>query len=328
MAPRIFNKAVHDCVELPKDFCFSATSLKNYLDCPRKFFFKNLLGIDNPLENNSDYFIVGNDYHKVLEELHKQGSIWELSKEPTDEDLLELFEKYAKPMLEVIPFFERQKHSINIKNALLCYRDAIYKNEQLPCRQTKGVEKSFGFELDGSKIKGRFDRIALIDKESLQIIDYKTSKSGIPNSEKIYEKAFPKSGLIEDQLEMQLPIYLLASQSLGYKNISASTLYVMTEPYKKNYKGMKAGFQKSAALNFGCGPCYGATISNDDLNSFKARIIELLNKIKTDKTFECLPSNNENARSCLTNEGCEFSTFCQVGLELLKKKEETENNEM
>lgn len=326
--PRIFNKAVHDCVELPKDFCFSATSLKNYLDCPRKFFFKNLLGIDNPLENNSEYFIVGNAYHKVLEELHKPGSAWELSKEPTDEDLLELFEKYAKPMLEVIPFFERQKHSINIKNALLCYRDAIYKNEQLPCRQTKGVEKPFNFELDGSKIKGRFDRIALIDKESLQIIDYKTSKSGIPNSEKIYEKAFPKSGLIEDQLEMQLPIYLLACQSLGYKNISAATMYVMTEPYKKNYKGMKAGFQKSAALNFGCGPCYGATISFDDLKSFKTRIIELLNKIKTDKTFECLPSNNENARSCLTNEGCEFSTFCQVGLELLKKKEETENTEI
>ncbi|MBP5470737.1 MAG: ATP-dependent helicase, partial [Candidatus Riflebacteria bacterium] len=164
--PRIFNKAVHDSVELPKDFCFSATSLKNYLDCPRKFFFKNLLGIDNPLENNSNHFIVGNAYHRVLEELHKPGSIWELSKEPTDEDLLELFEKYAKPMLEVIPFFERHKDSNNIKNALILYRDAVYKNEQLPSRQTKGVEKPFSFELDGSKIKGRFDRIALIDKES------------------------------------------------------------------------------------------------------------------------------------------------------------------
>ena len=323
--PRIFNKAKHDKVELPDDFSFSATSLKNYMDCPRKFYFKNLLGITNPLENNKDYFIVGNAYHKILEELHKPGSPWELAKEPTDEDLMELFEKFAAPMLEVIPFFERHKQANLIKKALPIYRDAVFKNEQFPCRHTKGVEKLFSFELAGSKIKGRFDRIALIDNDSIQIIDYKTSKSGIPNSEKIYEKSFPKTGLIEDQLEMQLPIYLLACKSRNYKNISASTLYVMTEAYKKLYKGMKAGYQKSAALNFGCGPCYGAEVSDDDLKSFELRLTELINKIKTDKAFECIPSDNENAKSCLTKDGCEFSAFCQVGLELLKKKQEKES---
>ena len=99
----------------------------------------------------------------------------------------------------------------------------------------------------------------------------------------------------------------------------------MTEAYKKLYKGMKAGYQKSAALNFGCGPCYGAEVSDDDLKSFEARLTELINKIKTDKAFECLPSDNENAKSCLTKDGCEFSAFCQVGLELLKKKQEKES---
>ena len=323
--PRIFNKAKHDSVDLPDDFSFSATSLKNYLDCPRKFFFKNLLGIANPLESNNDHFIVGNAYHKILEELHKPGSLWELVKEPTDEDLLELFEKYALPMLEAIPFFERHKNISNIKKALPIYRNAIFKNGQLPCRSTKGVEKAFSFKLDGSEIRGRFDRLALIDEKSLQIIDYKTTKSSVQTSEKIFEKAFPKSGQIEDQQEMQLPIYFLAAQSMGYKNISASTLYVMTDPYKKNYKDMKAGYQKSAALNLGCGPCYGIDISLDDLKNFEARIKILLNKIKTDKTFECLPSNNENAHSCLTKEGCEFATFCQVGLEQLKKENKVQN---
>ena len=101
-------------------------------------------------------------------------------------------------------------------------------------------------------------------------------------------------------------------------------MYVMTDAYKKLTKGMKAGYQRSAALNFGCGPCYGADVSNDDLKSFEARLIDLINKIKTDKTFECLPSSNENAKSCLTKEGCEFSTFCQVGLELLKKQQDKE----
>ena len=320
--PRIFNKAKHDSVELPEDFCFSATSLKNYLDCPRKFFFNNLLGITNPLENNANHFIVGNAFHKVLEELHKPGSVWELAKEPTDEDLTELFEKYAKPMLEIIPFFERHKHETEIIKALPLYREAVFKNEQLPCRHTKGVEKLFSFELAGSRIKGRFDRIALLDKESIQIIDYKTTKT-IVSSENMFKKAFPASGLIEDQEEMQLPIYFLACQRMGYKNISAATLYIMTDLYKKQTNNMKAGYQRSAALNYGCGPCYGEIVSNNDLKEFENRVKELLIKIKTDKTFDSIPSDKENASSCLTKEGCPFATFCQVGLEQLKNRQNT-----
>lgn len=328
--PRVFNKAVHDSVELPKDFCFSATSLKNYLDCPRKFFFMNILGITNPLEKNSDYFIIGNAFHRILEELHKPGSIWEISKEPTDEELFELFDKYAMPMLESISFFERHKYISNIKKALPVYRDAVYKNEQMPCRHTDGVEKAFSFELDGSRIKGFYDRIALIDDDKIQIVDYKTSKSSVQNSKKLYDKSFPESGLIEDQIEMQMPIYLLSCLKAGYKKISAATMYVMTDSYKRDYKDketgkiMKSGFQRSAALNYGCGPEYGMIVSENDLKGFENRIRELLNKIKIDKTFECNPSNNKDAKSCLTDEGCDFSTFCQIGLELLKKKKESE----
>ncbi len=323
--PRIFNRAIHDSIDFPKDFSFSATSLKNYIDCPRKFFFKNLLGIANPLENKNDFFIVGNAYHKVLEELHKPGSPWEVSKEPTDEDLFELFEKFAMPMLEAIAFFDRHKQANDIKRALLLYRDALFRNRQLPCRRTIGVEKPFSFEIDGNIFKGRFDRLALIGDKSVQIIDYKTSKTAL-SSEKMFDRAFPDTGKIEDQLEMQLPLYFLACQNLCFQNISAATLYVMTEAYTRPPKGMQKGFQKSAALNYGCGPDYGETVSINDLNGFKTRITDLVSKIKNDKTFECLPSNNENARSCLTSEGCEFSSFCQVGLELLKSKKEAIDN--
>lgn len=321
--PRIFNRAQHDQIELPEHFSFSATSLKNYLDCPRKFFFLDILGISDPLESNDTHFIVGNAFHKVLEELHKPGSVWEQAKLPTDEDLFELFEQHAMPMLEAIPFFERYQKANSIKNALLVYRDSLFMNEQLPCRHTKAVEQKFSFNIAGSRITGRFDRIALLNDDSVQIVDYKTSKS-TQTSEKVYDKAFPVSGEIADQLELQMPIYLLACQNLGYKNVSAALFYVMSEQYKKLTKGMPAGFQRSAALNLGCGPVYGKDVSTEAIEAFKQRLSDLICKIKTDRTFECNPSTNEDAKTCKNKDGCQFATFCQVGQEIAREKAERE----
>lgn len=322
--PRVFNKAKHDAIELPKDFCFSATSLKNYIDCPRKFFFSNLLGIRNPLEENKPHFALGNACHKVLEELHKPGSIWESGKKPSDEELFDLFERHGMPILDVVPFFERYRSAESIKNALLIYRDALYEFEQIIPRRTKEVEAKFSFKIADSLVVGRFDRIALIDEESVQIIDYKTSKSNILTSEKIFERAFPTSNSLEDQLELQMPIYLLACQNLGFKKLSAALFYVMSDCYKKKYNSMQKGYQKSAALNLGCGPRYGKEIAEEELEAFKQRLTDLITKIKTDRVFESSPSKNDEAKTCHKKDGCEFATFCQVGREISREKAERE----
>ena len=329
--PRIFNKARQDTIELPENFTFSASSLKTYLDCPRKFFFQSILGITNLLEENQPQFVVGNAYHKVLEELHRPGSIWEQYKKPTEEDVMELFDKYALPMLEVIPFFERYQKISAIKESLKRYINAIYDFEELPCRHTKGVEDKFSFYLGGSMITGRFDRIALLDSESVQIVDYKTAKSNIPNSEKIFNKAFPESGNIEEQLELQMPIYLLACQKMGFKNVSAALLYVMSEQYSKgNSKtGMQAGYLRSCAINYGCGPVYGHNVPSAVLEAFKERLERLIKQIKEDRTFKCNPSSNEDARTC-KNKDCSYSTFCQINIESAQEnagKEVTKNEQ-
>ena len=314
--PRIFHKAQQDSIELPEDFTFSASSLKTYLDCPRKFYFESILGISDPLEESKTPFVVGNAYHKVLEELHRPGSIWEQCKKPTEEEIMELFEKHALPMLEVVPFFERYQKICAIKEALKRYINAIYDFEQLPCRHTKGVEDKFSFKIGGSMITGRFDRIALLDHESVQIVDYKTAKSGLPSSETIFNKSFPESGRLEEQLELQMPIYLLACRSMGFKNVSAALLYVMSDQYAKgNSKtGMQAGFLRSAAINYGCGPVYGHTVPEIAIEAFKQRLEGLITQIKEDRTFKCNPSPNEDARTC-RNKDCNYSTFCQIEIE-------------
>ena len=85
--PRRFSQAESDLVVLPENFSFSASSLASYIDCPRRFFFLNILRIQNPLLARQPYFITGNAFHACLEALHKPGSLWEKGRSPSADDL-------------------------------------------------------------------------------------------------------------------------------------------------------------------------------------------------------------------------------------------------
>jgi DNA helicase-2/ATP-dependent DNA helicase PcrA len=314
--PRTFKKAAIDEVHLPEDFVFSASSIKNYIDCPRRFYFLNILKIRNPLLEQQSWFKTGNAFHKLLEELHRPGSIWEKGKLPEEGELETLFNEHCLPILNELDFFKRHQEIESIKQTLPDYLTAVYNNYQLPPRETIGVEKSFNFTFSGFKFRGRFDRLIQQDDTAL-VVDYKTSKSAAANSEKAFEKAFPDSG---NPIEIQLPLYLMACQAMGFKKASAILLYVRQGLYKRKFKQMSAGFLRSAALNFGCGPEYGIEISETDFGRFTDKILQILNEIKTDKCFLCRPSNDSDAMSCLNFDRdrkprCEFYTFCQENLE-------------
>ena len=45
--PRSFTTHATDMIQLPEDYCFTASSLANYVDCPRRFFFLNILRIQD-----------------------------------------------------------------------------------------------------------------------------------------------------------------------------------------------------------------------------------------------------------------------------------------
>lgn len=86
---------------------------------------------------------------------------------------------------------------------------------------------------------------------------------------------------------------------------------------------MQAGFLRSAALNYGCGPDYGVEVNDTAFAGFERQVAEILDEIKQDRTFDCRPSSHPDARSCLRLDtsrqpACEFYAYCQERLEFLK----------
>lgn len=320
--PRAFATSEMDTVHLPEEFTFSASSLSNYIDCPRRFFFLNVLRIQNPLVAKQPYFVVGNAFHACLEKLHSPQEPWEKGKQPDDGDLDQIFAEMAQPMLNNIEFFQRHLETSSIKEAMLVYREALFGVNQLPPRGTIGVEYPFSFTFNGCRFRGRFDRLVRNNDGGVIVVDYKTASSGAKSSEKIYEQAFPETGWPR---EMQMPLYLLACREKGFTQAAAVLLYVKQDAYKKNYKGMQAGFLRSASLNMGCGPEYGINVANDDFARFADRVRQILDEIKLDRTFDCRPSAEPEARSCLNfnqnkQPACEFFPFCQERLEAQRQQ--------
>ncbi len=317
--PRKFSVPESDMIVLPANFSFSASSLAGYIDCPRRFFFLNILRIQNPLLARQPYFITGNAFHACLEALHKPGSLWEAGKNPDAGDLEQIVTAAAMPLLGNLEFFQRHLEADAIRKALPAYCAAIYGCGQVPARGTEGVEHPFHFDFHQCRLRGRFDRLIKTADDTAMVIDYKTSQDN-QTSDRIFEQAFPADGLPR---ELQMPLYLLSCRRLGFKRASAVLLYVKKEPYKKNFRDMQAGFLRSAALNYGCGPEYGREVSDEDFAGFEERLKTVLDSIRNDRTFDCRPSAHPDARSCLNHDlsrksACEFYPFCQERLEELK----------
>ncbi|MBD5164374.1 MAG: PD-(D/E)XK nuclease family protein [Helicobacter sp.] len=165
---------------------FSATSLQCFLTCPRKYYYRYVLGfkelakegvnigskIHNALKEvycNAQQYAVDSMYQEVcarMEESHSAKESFESA----------LAKKYLKN------FFEAEK--------------ARLEDGWIPFR----FEQEFRFNLSGFLIKGRIDRI---DKrgEEVCVLDYKY-KRNLKVESKNYEKA----------LDFQLPLYALAVQ--------------------------------------------------------------------------------------------------------------------
>lgn len=320
--PRDFAAARINGINLPEKFVFSASSLTNYIDCPRRFFFLNILKIKDPMQVKQPYFVIGNAFHACLEKLHEPGSAWEKGKLPDDEDLKRLYQENAKPLLDSLDFFQRHLEASEMQKALPVYRHAIFQLEQLPPRGTIGVEHAFRFNLHGFTFIGRLDRLIKLNDSSVQVVDYKTSSQTL-NSEKVFARSFVTEGLPQ---EIQMPLYLLACREMGWQNASAALLYIGEDAYKINSKGMQAGFLRSAALNYGCGPSYGQAVGDAELERFSLQIKGVLDEIRQQRVFDCRPSPQPEARSCLhldlnRKPKCEFFAFCQERLDQIRQQE-------
>ncbi len=316
LTPRL-GIGASDRVQLPAEFTFSASSLKDYLDCPRRFFFRHVLRVRDQREERNPGILTGKAVHAVLQHLHDPAGPWAAGNEPDGSQWPALWDQFGAPHLAPLPPLERRVRAAKAQGWLEDYRQAVYRHGQFPAGRTEGVEKRLRRSWRGFNLVGQVDRLVRADDGALWIIDYKTGKHR--PSARVHDRAFPTDG---PPLEIQLPLYLLLlhEQTTG-PGLAAMTVALADGLYRRGTGGAKAGHLRSGALSFAAGPDWGAPVSADEMAAFAERMERVLREITETAVFACRPAEHAEAKSCrvrhLGRPRCEFVSFCQERLEEL-----------
>jgi len=193
---------------------FSHSSIDTYMDCPFKYkvrYFYNLEEEDNLALK------VGKIYHSIIREFFE-------SKEGHGRDKLvklvnETFDRFN---------FEYEFARRDLKSRAMEQFENFYDNLMPENPDGAIVEKKFTFEIDGEKINGRIDQINIIDKDTIEIIDYKSGSTHYSDRElkealqlKLYRMAFDLS---DDLKELRNKNMEMRYISLGNLKKPVSTL--------------------------------------------------------------------------------------------------------
>lgn len=182
------------------NFDFSATSLKVFFECRRKFYYKYIAKLkDHNSELRPKGYELGSFVHEFLEFFYKQNDI-----------SLKNFEYLYSKMIQ----------DKGIINPYLLFEINIWKNKLKDflsqdlirfesSNKLINTEKRFDIKLDGINFVGSIDRIDYEDN-IYKIIDYKTSSSFKVDTSKNYE----------DSNDFQMEIYYLyLNNELNNKDI-------------------------------------------------------------------------------------------------------------
>lgn len=161
---------------------WSATSLKRYLECKRKYYLNNILQIkEHNISLKPQSYELGNIIHLVLEEFY--GKYVGKSNEKIDfEEIKYLIGKYQSqnPYLGFELEIYKRKLDKFIENEKKRFDEGI---------TLFAVEKPFKFNHKGITIKGKIDRVDKSTDGTYSIIDYKTSSALKIDSIKNYENS-------------------------------------------------------------------------------------------------------------------------------------------
>jgi len=186
------NKSLWDKEYLKNLFLeknLSVTSLNNYLSCPVKYLFRNLIQLPSEYSPNLMY---GDLIHNSLEKFFEESK--EAKKLSSKKVLLNHYEELIKKSSfygnEYERYFERGK------NALGEYYDKYSKSwgNNLNIENEKYIKREF--KLDSSEsvsISGRLDKVEFLDPNNnlegkINIVDYKTGKPFSDKTQKVQKE--------------------------------------------------------------------------------------------------------------------------------------------
>ena len=184
---------------------WSATSLKTYLQCKRKYYFQYLSNIkDHNTSIKPEAFEIGNIIHNCLEDAVKNNTLH-------NQFISSYFSTFQKNNPYLILELELWKKRLE---KLIEYENMRRENEI----EIYEVEKPFNLTYKGINIKGAIDRIDKYPDNTYEIIDYKTSASLRIDTLKTYEES----------TDFQLEFYYLSQRDKMIKDVCYYSLSDMT----------------------------------------------------------------------------------------------------
>jgi putative RecB family exonuclease len=261
----------------------SHSSLSTFEQCPYKFKLKYIEKIDPIIKDTIESFM-GKMVHETLEKLYMD---LQYDKVISIEDLLHFlnhiwYENYNDQIVIIKKQYTMEKYLSLAKQYI-----SDYYQKYKPFNQTKtiGIENHLIFPLDKQKnyqIQGFIDRLSEKEPRHFQIHDYKTS-SRLPSQKQL-------------DSDRQLGLYMLGVKN-QYPQVKDITLIWHFLKFNKELQ---------------------STRSNQQLEKLKDKVITLIKRIESSKTFTC-------NLSPLCN-WCEYKPICPQHSSLYQISKKRENS--
>ncbi|MCB0272745.1 MAG: PD-(D/E)XK nuclease family protein [Bdellovibrionales bacterium] len=268
--------------DIPIVQAVSPSSLTNLSQCPRKYFFKHILKINeknietSPFQQNPKDF--GIMIHKILQDCF---SDFDVLQDKPEEIFLRIWDRViAEFELGITPSYlpiwktELNVYKNHIKNYVLSFFSEGWNSTKVEYRWKENAE-FFQPLVQAKNISwsGQIDRIDYKDQE-IRFIDYKTGSVNFKPSDILQKGSF-----------LQMPLYLyFMSQKYPDQNI-----------FSEIHQISMNGVSKKARL------------SKQDLASFKKELSEILQHL-----FSLIEINSYEPNPGYQNENCRLCSFTEI----------------
>lgn len=248
VAQKNFVEKTQEDVDKIRSKALSATAIQNYLACSMKFYYSFVkeLRPDDEVSENMDAGIIGNVYHKVMQELYdkRPGNM-------VDRAYLESVKKDKERVEQLVhkhTMQEMKSDSISGRDIVVCAvivryvlktieRDMQFlDDEKVPAFRIVALERTYPGMICGFRFKGTVDRLDSFHEGMIRVVDYKTGKVLKDDTEiddsrakKIADKIFnpDTSSADRPKIALQFFIYdeLLAAKDEFKDSIMTNSVY-------------------------------------------------------------------------------------------------------
>ena len=244
-------------IEKLSGITLSASSLKNYLDCPAKFYFSKIacLTEESEVAEDLDSGMLGDVYHSTMQALYMgEGAMdpdYDMGnrkvnaafpgalKEITKEFILSWMKRKSDIKKRVRSLILKQLHTLEVSGRNLVLENVIVqyvmktlqRDKELleklgvPSFKVIGLENKFEMKIDGFNFVGYVDRMDSFLPGEVRIVDYKTGRVEADdvdindgNAERVAEALFGEDNQKRPKIAFQLFLYdYLAASNPEFK---------------------------------------------------------------------------------------------------------------